>query len=124
MNLHNDPLDILEREVWGKRERWGNIKLTDAVCEAVRAGKVRPLVELIDQLVDGVNQQRETILTQEKEIKRLKAELKKPPAKRKDLDDEKMYQLYQKHKSFSKVAEQMNCDKKTVQNHLRAAGYI
>lgn len=127
MNLHNEPEDVLCREIWSKRSKWCSHNLTDRVFSAVRDKQLRVLVETIDELVDGVANQRNTIVEQTEEILRLEdeiANLRKtkisPPARREDLDMEKMKQLYQEHHSYRKVGELLGCDGKTIKNRLKA----
>ena len=132
MNLHNTAADQLCRRVWAKRKEWGNQKLTDEVFEAVRDGQYYRLVDLIDELVEGVKKQREIIMEQELEIQRLKEENSRlvnsgnitPPAKKVSLDVEEMKQLYRQYNSLRKVGELMGCDGKTVKSRLKDAGVL
>lgn len=45
------------------------------------------------------------------------------PARRKDLDPEKLYLMYCQTRSLRKTGKQFNCDPKTVKDRLLDAGY-
>lgn len=119
---------------------WGNPALQDLVCQAIADDNIATLVNVIDKLAAKVNEQGITIVRQTATITALQNEVTKvnatlidqeqttfvmikPPALKENLDTQKMWTLYQKHGSFSKVGDLMGCTGKTVSRRLRTEGY-
>lgn len=119
---------------------WGNKALQDLVCQAITSDDMATLVDIIDKLATKANEQKVTLARQSAAIDALRHEvtvvnsalaeqeqatssMMKPPALKDDLDTQKMWTLYQRYGSFSKIGNLMGCAGKTVSRRLRTAGY-
>lgn len=136
--IRKDSL-ITKARLFGKL--WGNQQLQDMVCQAITNSDMDALFDIIDTLATKANKQQEMICKQNSTIEELQEILKEadnflsehqqssgtliePPAKRTDLETQRMWTLYQQLGSFNKVGEVMGCAGKTVSRRLRAEGYI
>lgn len=114
---------------------WEDPELQKRVYAAIDEDDIVTLIDIINDQALSVGKLKGQVRTLYKQVLQLESDKKaqieqsvtvvsKSNAYRDDLDTEKMWELYQKERSYSKVGKLMGCDGKTVKRRLCAVGYI
>ena len=114
---------------------WDNPELQQMLYKAIDEDDIIKLIDVINDQALSVGKLKEQVRTLYKQVLQLENDKKaqieqsvtvvsKSNAYRDDLDTEKMWELYQKERSYSKVGKLIGCDGKTVKRRLCAVGYI
>lgn len=114
---------------------WEDLELQKRVYAAIDEDDIVTLIDIINDQALSVGKLKGHVRTLYKQVLQLESDKKaqieqsvtvvsKSNAYRDDLDTEKMWELYQKERSYSKVGKLMGCDGKTVKRRLCAVGYI